>query len=299
MRIDPQRALTAMETVARKLGVSSVAAAEGIIRIANSNMQRAIRVVSVERGQDPRDFPLVAFGGCGGLHACEIAEGLGIRTVIVPRFAEALSALGMLLADRARDYSLGALHAQDIERRFRGLEKRARADVPGGRIERFADLRYAGQSYELTVPWAAGKSEETFHREHQRIYGYCDRARTTEIVTVRVRAVLSQPKPVLRAPAAPPISQPVRRQVYVRGRRRPIAVWKREQVSTQPTAGPALIVDYGSTTLVAPGWTFFADEFGNLIVMLQSTNHAAQPDERQTQARRNSLRVRASTLPLN
>ena len=267
MRIDPDRAIVAVETVARKLGISSIAAAEGIVRIANSNMQRAIRVVSVERGQDPREFPLVAFGGCGGLHACEIAEELGIRTVIVPRFAEALSALGMLLADRTRDYSTGALHAKDVERRFGKLEKQARADVPGGRIQRFADLRYAGQSYELSVPWSTGKPDESFHREHERIYGYCDRKRATEIVTVRVRAVLAQVKPQLHAGSRSAASLPSRRQVHVAGRRSAIAVWKREHVSRKATAGPALVVDYGSTTLVAPGWTFFADEFGNLILL--------------------------------
>ncbi len=267
MRIHPERAMAAVETVARKLGMTSQAAAEGIVRIANSNMQRAIRVVSVERGQDPREFPLVAFGGCGGLHACDIAEQLGIRTVIVPRFAEALSALGMLLADRARDYSTGALHANDVERRFRGLEKRARADIPGGRAGRFADLRYAGQSYELTVPWKEGKTDEYFHREHERIYGYCDRRRSTEVVTVRVRAVLPQARLTLRPPSPSAVSEPSRRHVYIAGRRRAIAVLRREQVSTTATPGPALVLDYGSTTLVAPGWSFFTDGTGNLIVL--------------------------------
>ena len=97
------------------------------MRIANANMERAIRVVSIERGQDPRDFPLVAFGGCGGLHACEMAEELGIRTVIVPRFAGALSALGMLLADRVRDYSASIVDASQIERRFAELERSSAA----------------------------------------------------------------------------------------------------------------------------------------------------------------------------
>ena len=149
-----------------------VTVAQGIVRVANANMERAIRVVSVERGHDPRDFPLVAFGGCGGLHACEMAEELGIRTVIVPRFAGALSALGMLLADRVRDYSAGVLDPSQIEKRFAQLERTARRDMPGAKLERMADVRYVGQSYELTIPWGA-----SFHDEHQRIYGYCDPAR--------------------------------------------------------------------------------------------------------------------------
>src|SRR5574341_110732 len=110
MRIDPARAAAAIDRIAGELGIHRTAAAEGVLRVANATMERAIRVVSVERGHDPRDFALVAFGGCGGLHACEIAQDLGMRTVLVPRHAEALSALGMLLADRVRDYSAGVLN---------------------------------------------------------------------------------------------------------------------------------------------------------------------------------------------
>ncbi|MGI8989736.1 MAG: hydantoinase/oxoprolinase family protein [Bryobacteraceae bacterium] len=265
MRIDPARAATAVATVARQLGISLVDAAAGIVRIANSNMERAIRVVSVERGQDPRQFPLVAFGGCGGLHACEIADELGISTVVVPRFAEALSALGMLLADRARDYSMGALKAGDIARRFQKLETRARKEVRGARIERFADLRYAGQSYELTVPWTASDQAEPFHREHERIYGYCDRTRATEIVTVRVRAVLARAKPSLGRSASARSAKPVKRRVHVGGKWRAIPVWKRDNLSGNALPGPALILDYGSTTLVAPGWFYHIDRSGNLL----------------------------------
>ena len=171
MRIDIGAAERAVARVGAALGVDTVKAAAAILRVANSNMERAIRAVSVERGEDPRDFPLVAFGGCGGLHACEIAAELGVKTVIVPRMAGALSALGMLLADRTRDYAAGALGAADYEARFRKLEKQARKDVRGATLERFADVRYAGQSYELTIPWPAGD----FHKAHQRIYGYSDR----------------------------------------------------------------------------------------------------------------------------
>src|SRR6202012_219867 len=173
MHIDVEAAERAVGKIAAKLGLSTKAAAAAIIRVVNSNMERAIRAVSVERGEDPREFPLIAFGGCGGLHACEIAQELGVKTVIVPRLAGALSALGMLLADRTRDYSIGALGASNYEARFRKLEKQAAKDVRGATIERFADIRYAGQSYELTVPWAGGGGGD-FHKEHQRIYGYSD-----------------------------------------------------------------------------------------------------------------------------
>src|SRR5207244_11736859 len=135
----------------RKIGESRVEAARGILRVANANMGRAIRVVSVERGHDPRDFALVGFGGCGGLHACEIAIELGIRVVIVPQLAGALSALGMLLADRVRDYSASALHCADLETRFHELEQDARLDMPGARLERAAHNRHAGQGYAPNV----------------------------------------------------------------------------------------------------------------------------------------------------
>ncbi len=125
LHLHPQRARDALSQLGRELSLSQTQAAAGVLRIANATMSRAIRVVSTERGHDPRDFTLVAFGGCGGLHACEIAEELGIRAVLVPRLAGALSALGMLLADRIRDYSISVLHASDISAAFSALENRA------------------------------------------------------------------------------------------------------------------------------------------------------------------------------
>src|SRR6185369_1525000 len=126
MSIDVERAGAAVDRVARKMKLDRIAAAAGILRVADANMERAIRVVSVERGYDPHDFALVAFGGSGGLHACEIARELGIETVIVPEYAGALSALGMLMADAVRDYAAGVLGRGDIEKQFDVLERRAR-----------------------------------------------------------------------------------------------------------------------------------------------------------------------------
>lgn len=261
MKINAARAGAAVNRIARSLGVSRIAAAGGIVRVANANMERAIRVVSVARGRDPRDFPLVAFGGCGGVHACEMAEELGIRTVIVPRYAGALSALGMLLADRVRDYAAGVLDPSSIESRFTQLERAAHKDMPGARLDRMADVRYTGQSYELTIPWGA-----SFHDEHQRIYGYCDRARPTEVITVRARAVIStrQPSPgrVVRKRAAAPAS----RRVFTDGKFRVLPVFGREQLPLRALRGPGLVVDYGATTLVPPGWNFVLDRSGNLVI---------------------------------
>ena len=229
MAIYPERAAKAIDTLARALRLSRTAAAEGIIRIANANMERAIRSVSVERGYDPREFALVAFGGCGGLHACEVADDLGIRTVIVPEHAGVLSALGMLLADRVRDYTAGALgRAED----FRSLEKQARREMPRCILERYRDMRYTGQSYEITVPDGA-----SFHDAHQKLYGYADTNRSVETVAIRVRAVHAVPKLSLRG-----------------GRKR------------KPVVGPAVVVDYGATVWIPDGWRCRTDRFGNRVI---------------------------------
>jgi N-methylhydantoinase A len=261
MKIDAARAAKAVGRIAEKLGLDLVAAAEGILRIANANMERAIRVVTVERGHDPRDFALVAFGGCGGLHACEIAEDLGLRTVVMPRYAEALSALGMLLADRVRDYAAGVLNRTDIEERFRELETRALEEMPGAELERTADLRYSGQSYELNVPWGA-----SFHEAHKHAYGYANPERATEVVTARVRARIATPSPSF--PKLPPqrSERPEQRRVRTRGKWLRIPAFQRAQTPRHPTSGPALVLDYGATTLVPSGWNMRLDSSGNLVL---------------------------------
>jgi N-methylhydantoinase A/oxoprolinase/acetone carboxylase beta subunit len=269
MSIDVERAGAAVDRLARALKLDRIAAAAGILRVANANMERAIRVVSVERGYDPRDFALVAFGGSGGLHACEIARELGMHTVIVPEQAGALSALGMLMADAVRDYAAGTLGRNDFRKQFAIMEHRARRESPSAEMERTADLRYRGQSYELHVPWGpAGNSAgavHAFHREHARVYGYATPEREIEVVTIRVRARqrLAKPKltrgPYRKGPAEI-------RRVWVEGAWRKIPVLPRTQVSPRRTAGPALILDYGSTTLVPPGWWFRNDQSGNLII---------------------------------
>ena len=266
MRVDADRAATSVDRIARRLKLDRAAAAAGILRVANSNMERAIRVVSVERGYDPRDFALVAFGGCGGLHACEIAEQLGIRAVIVPQYAGALSALGMLMADSVRDFAAGVLGRDHIEKSFEALEKRARRESPKAKIERSADLRYRGQSYELNVPWISQKRAwASFHSEHARIYGYSLPEREVEVVTIRVRARATSPKPHLTRPATKKDAPDIRR-VWVKDAWRRVPVWNREQLGKTRLRGPALVLDYGSTTLVPPGWRFHVDQAGNLLV---------------------------------
>lgn len=266
MTIDESRAAAAVDRIAERLNLTRAAAAAGILRVANANMERAIRVVSVERGHDPRDFALVAFGGCGGLHACEIAAELGVRTVIAPEYAGALSALGMLMADAVRDYAAGVLGRGDVDKVFDALERRARRENPSAGIERTADLRYRGQSYELNVPWNHGDPVAPFHREHEQIYGYANPDRDVEVVAIRIRARTTLEKPKLRRSRAAKAGRPEQRRVWIGGEWKQIDVWTRDHLTDRPRKGPALVLDYGSTTLVPPKWSFRVDPAGNLLL---------------------------------
>lgn len=271
MHLETGRAAAAIDTIAHQLGIRRVAAAEGIVRIANANMERAIRLVSVERGHDPRDFALVAFGGCGGLHACEIARELGIRTVLVPEYAGALSALGMLLASHVRDHASGVLNRSDFEREFLRLERAASKELPRAELIRSADIRYVGQSYELTVPWHAADPAAPFHQEHQRVYGYSNPDRPIEIVTVRVRARLDVPKPALVSRRTRSRgSKPSLRRVHSAGAWHEMPVYPRSKLTASSLRGPALVLDYGSTTLIPPGWTFSVDRMHSLKLIAAS-----------------------------
>ncbi|HEV2688701.1 MAG TPA: hydantoinase/oxoprolinase family protein, partial [Bryobacteraceae bacterium] len=306
MHLDVNRAAAAVDTIAYRAKITRIAAAEGILKVANANMERAIRLVSVERGHDPRDFALVAFGGCGGLHACEIAAELGIRTVLVPEYAGALSALGMLLADQVRDYAAGVLNHPGIEKEYQRLERLAGKELPGATLIRSADIRYAGQSYELTVPWHAANPGQPFHREHRRVYGYANPERAIEIVTIRVRAkrTVEKPRLVTRriasasnvplkhsstlphgrgsvtaearlADARGSVAAGLRnrdrqgafdRRIHSAGSWRQAPVHHRADLPQRTLRGPALVLDYGSTTLIPPGWRFSLDKSGTLKI---------------------------------
>jgi N-methylhydantoinase A/oxoprolinase/acetone carboxylase beta subunit len=266
LHLDRERAEAAVDRLAQRLKTDRTTAAAGILRVANANMERAIRVVTVERGYDPREFAMVAFGGCGGLHACELGAELGARTVIVPAHAGALSALGMLAADAARDYAAGALGRGDIDALWAGLERQARRELPGAKMERSADMRYRGQSYELNVPWRSRASaERLFHREHAKLYGYSHPRRPVELVTLRLRARVHVSKPRLHRGRSEP-ARPEIRQVWTGGSWRPLPVWNRASLSTSRRSGPALVRDYGSTTLIPAGWRYRIDPAGNLII---------------------------------
>ena len=281
MTIDVDRTRRVARASAKRLGVSVERLAEGIVRIANANMERAIRVVSLERGYDPRGFALVAFGGAGGMHACEIAERLEIRTVVVPRYAGVLSALGTLMADVTKDYSTSVLQPTGdippsvLERAFRRLVDHARRDLRAEgfdarrqQLERWIDVRYAGQSYELTVPFASG-FRKAFDRLHERRYGYADPARATEVVNVRVVASGITARPPL--PFEPPVRRLRPAPAAVRlgrfgGRVHDVALHRWDDLRPGATAaGPAVITSGEATAVVPPAFTFRIDGHGNVI----------------------------------
>jgi N-methylhydantoinase A len=268
--------------------------AAGVIRVVNATMEKAIRVVSIERGRDPRDFALVAFGGAGGLHACALADALGIPHVIVPAFPGALSALGILVSDVVKDYSRTVLwrvagklpHAQ-VREEFERIEEQARSDYrkedwPGKvNCQRSVDVRYHGQGYELNLPFTKNVIAE-FQREHQRRYGYNHPTRKVELVTVRLRAVVKSSQMGITTAhvgtAAP--SRPARAKlgairalkapVLFDGKKFPTKVYSRGELQPgKHYPSPAIVTEYSATTVIPPNRSFHIDHGDNLIISLK------------------------------
>jgi N-methylhydantoinase A len=257
--------------------------AEGILAVADAVMEKAIRVISVERGHDPRDYTLVAFGGAGGLHACSLAAGLEMRDVLVPVFPGGLSALGILRADVVREFSRTVLlpaTATNATRKtaltvFRDLEVQARRSLqhegfssPRIRLERRFDMRYVGQAYELSVP-ASGDPVAAFHRTHAQRYGYRDAKRVVEIVNVRCRATGLTDKPGLARIAARPRNTrlPAGQTLsgLFAGKRESARLILRQDLRAGDTFfGPAVISEYSATTLVPCNWSAAVDSYGQI-----------------------------------
>src|SRR6266516_4304739 len=254
--------------------------AQGVVDVVNNNMEQAIRLISVERGYDPRDFNLFCFGGAGGLHAAHLAQALGMPRVIVPQFPGALSALGLLLADVRKDYSRTVLiDAQGSEAQVKAvlgdLHKIGMAELHAegfkkNEIDRtdFLDLRYRGQSYELTVPLEADFIE-TFHKAHERRYGYANRGRAVELVNIRTTFLGRTAKPkfskTVKQRRGP---EPVERQpCWIDRRRVRTDIYDRAILGHgHVIQGPAIIGEYSSTTLVPPGFRCTVDAYLNLVL---------------------------------
>jgi N-methylhydantoinase A len=306
-RLDPERFLSdaldgsreaaaaaVEETVAADLGVPVREAAQGILDVANANMERALRVVSVERGYDPRDFTLVAFGGAGPLHATTLADALDVPRVVVPRTAGVLSALGLLVSDVLYDYSVSRVRAWDevtpatlaeVLDDFRAeagdrlaAEGRAAEAVV---FEPSVDLRYAGQSFELSVPVPDGAVDddtlaalaERFHERHRTRYGHAYPEEPVELVTVRLRARgVVEPPDLHPEPVAGTVEDAVRetRPVAFDGTDHETRVYDRAALPTGGTLdGPAVVEGAESTVVVRPGQSARVDEYGSLVVEVQ------------------------------
>jgi N-methylhydantoinase A len=243
-------------------------------------MEQAVRLISVERGHDPADFALFCFGGAGGLHAADLARALGIPRVIVPRFPGALSALGLLLADARKDYSRSLLLPAELsERRIREvLDERHGIGKFEMSSEGFAakavhhmdavDMRYRGQSFELSIPMNRGFVEE-FHKAHERRYGYSTPGKPVEVVNVRTSFFGRSEKPKFRpAPKVRGTAKPIEvAMVWMNGRRMKTSIYDRGSLGHgHVIRGPAIIGEYSSTTLVPPDFVCEVDAFLNLVL---------------------------------
>ncbi|QYJ15404.1 Acetophenone carboxylase gamma subunit [Rubrobacter xylanophilus DSM 9941] len=264
----------ALERLGRKLGLGAEEAASGIVRVANAQMARALRVISVERGLDPREFALLAFGGAGGMHACALADELGMRTVLVPRAGGVLSALGLAISDLRRDYvrpylsSLEEADEKDLEERFAQMERAAAKDLEGPEYTRRADLRYRGQSFELTVEADDLRGlEERFHAAHERRYGYRMEDEPVELVNLRLTATVSVRKPELSEGPPEPEAETGRRKANFDGEWLEVPVLARERMGEgSEVEGPAIVEFRESTCVVRPGWGGRVDGVGTLVL---------------------------------
>jgi N-methylhydantoinase A len=261
--------------------------AAGVVRVVNATMEKAIRVVSIERGYDPREFALVAFGGAGGLHACELAAALSIPRVIVPALPGALSAFGILVSDVVKDYSRtmlrlvsGKLTMAVLEKEFSALRKAAEEDFHSEgwrgtlRYQRTVDVRYRGQGYELNVPFTRSLVD-AFHVEHQRRYGYSHPQRQVELVTLRLRASVKSPQASLAAASRPDrvAAGGVRAEpapVFFGSANVKSAIYSRDDLQpAKEYSGPAVITEYSATTVVPPSARFRLDKASNLLITIQ------------------------------
>ncbi|MGI8557386.1 MAG: hydantoinase/oxoprolinase family protein [Solirubrobacteraceae bacterium] len=265
-----------LEVLGGQLGLDALGAALGIVRVAEAEMVRALRVISVERGLDPREFALVAFGGAGGMHACALAEELGMETVLGPKAGGVLSALGLAISDLRHD-SVQPYHAlldgaqiDQLEQAFAEMEAAAGEGLDGPRFERRADLRYRMQSYELTVDAdRLGALEDRFGVAHERRYGYRVAAEPIELVNLRLLTTIAVDKPALHeAPDDP-------RKPSITGRRRvnfdrdwkEVDVFDRRAMGAgAEVCGPAIVEFPEATWVLRDGWGGAIDDVGTLVL---------------------------------
>ncbi len=275
------------------LGMDAMATAQGILAIVTANMAKALRVISVQRGHDPRDYALMAFGGAGPLHAARLAQEMEMRRVLVPRNPGILCAMGLLLTDLRADFAATRLLRMDdattpgaLAEAFAGLEAQAarwfaeEAIGPDARrMRRTVDMRYAGQNYELGIAVPEGLTGDAllaalmagFAAEHQRLYGFLAEEEPVQIVTARLEASGAVKKAQFRAePEAssdPDAARSGERQVWLDGAWRAVPLYDRDCLAPgNRIPGPAIVEQMDSTTIVPAGWTARVDGFANLVL---------------------------------
>lgn len=295
MAVDVEQARKAIhDKICAHSSLSEEEAANGIITIVNSNMVRAVRSVSVEKGYDVREFSLMAFGGAGPLHACEVAQELGIRTVIIPPHPGTLCSLGLLLADTKFDLSrtyvlpveedsLEHVNRLFQEMTIQGEQALDREGIPAAlrRYEYSIDMRYQRQNFEICIPVASGKltatelakALEDFHAEHERSYGYCNREAKVQMVNYRVSVTGIIEKPDLRekplVPESPRLAPVEVRQVLFQGKRTAVdtPVYPRFDLKPGQTIhGPCILEQMDTTVVVPVEWEAYVDGFENLLL---------------------------------
>lgn len=288
IEVDRERAWRAIEThVARPLGLSVVEAAAGILRVVNATMVRGVRIMTMERGYDPRDFALLAFGGCGPLHAVDLAEELGVSTIVVPPSPGLCCAVGLLLAEYRHDFVLslaagpGALEARALAAGRGELERRARAQArrenvpPDSLALAFGlDLRYAGQGFQLGVPLEgadARASIEAFHTAHLQLYGYSRPDHPVEAVALRLTASAPAASQVTPAPRPGGSRNPkdalvTETEVVIDGRPARVPVYDRWRLGPGASLAGPLVLEQDDTTLYVGPQTLTVDLSGNLVV---------------------------------
>jgi N-methylhydantoinase A len=293
--LDDERSRKAMAQLANEMSkaarrrINPIEAAQGVLAVANTNMERALRRISVERGYDSREFALLPFGGAGGLHAAELAQALRIPRIIIPRAAGALSAIGVLAADVVKDHSrtimleLGPGVEQTLDQTFREMERAAagtlrREGFPASkrRHERSLALRYKGQSFELDIKQTGANLAASFHRAHRERYGYAQEANVVEVVSARVRSTGMVEKLAQRRSASAKstrrkqFAKPVRNvNAYVDGQKLSVAIYQRDELAAgEQLRAPCIVTEYSSTTLISPDARAEVDGYGNLIIQL-------------------------------
>jgi len=275
IELSRERALEVVGALAAEAGLDPWACALGVVRVAEATMARALRRVSVERGVDPSELTLLAFGGAGPLAACSLADLLGVSRVLLPPHAGALSAFGIAAADEVVEHA-APVHAPARDWGARAdalsseLEARVRADVPEATVEFVAECRYVGQGYELDVPARRGAWESTgadFHEAHQRAYGFRDAASPVEVVALRAVGTVETPPPTLAAPRRSVVGVTSRLRIRLEDGAVDAAGYDWETLySGQSVVGPAVVEGISATALIPPGWVGRVNRVGAIVV---------------------------------